>query len=145
MNGSLMKLMRRINWALIKQFLQYGTVGMMALGVDVGTFTVVRALGLDLVPANVLARLTGAVAAYTGNFLWTFRQTRHMVGWLHSSWRYAALWVGVTLVSTLLLCVLTRLGLNETYCKLGVEMTMPFLNFVLARLWVFRAAKQPVQ
>ncbi len=126
-----------MNVKLIRQFMQYGTVGVLALGVDVGTFTLVRAMNMDLVSSNVLARFVGAATAYTGNFLWTFKQAPQLAQWLRSSWRYAALWAGVTLISTLLLQMLTGWGLNETACKLGIEMTMPFLNFVMARVWVF--------
>lgn len=122
---------------LIKQFMQYVTVGVVALGVDVGTFTLVRSLGLDLVTANVLARFAGAVTAYTGNFLWTFEQSKNRADWLRTSWRYAAVWVGATTISTLLLSILTHFGLPETPSKLGVEMVMPFLNFLVARFWVF--------
>jgi putative flippase GtrA len=128
-----------MNLKLIKQFLQYVTVGLCALGVDVGTFTLVRSLGLDLVSANVLARFAGAVTAYTGNFLWTFEQPKNRADWLRTSWRYAAVWVGATTVSTLLLSTLTHFGMPETPSKLGVEMAMPFLNFVVARFWVFKA------
>ncbi|OIN94165.1 MAG: hypothetical protein AUJ20_01585 [Comamonadaceae bacterium CG1_02_60_18] len=128
-----------LNLKLVKQFAQYITVGLCALGVDVGTFTLVRHLGLDLVSANVLARFAGAVTAYSGNFLWTFSQSRASTDWLRTSWRYAAVWVGATTLSTLLLSALTHLGLPETPSKLGVEMVMPFLNFLVARLWVFKA------
>jgi putative flippase GtrA len=129
-----------MNLKLVKQFLQYGTVGLCALGVDVGTFTLARGMGLDLVSANVLARFVGAITAYTGNFLWTFEQAPNMSEWLRTSWRYAVVWVGATSISTALLSVLTHLGFNETGSKLAVELTMPFLNFVVAKLWVFRAA-----
>jgi putative flippase GtrA len=128
-----------MNFKLIKQFLQYGTVGVCALGVDVGTFTLARSMGLDLVSANVLARFIGAVTAYAGNFLWTFEQASNMSDWLRTSWRYAAVWVGATAISTALLSILTQIGFNETGSKLAVELTMPFLNFIVAKLWVFKA------
>ena len=127
-----------MNLKLIKQFAQYVTVGVCALGVDVGTFTLVRIWGLDLVSANVLARFAGAVTAYTGNFLWTFEQSKNTADWLRTSWRYAAVWVGATSISTLMLSALTHFGLPETPSKLGVEMVMPFLNFLVARVWVFK-------
>lgn len=125
--------------SLIKQLLQYGTVGVFALAVDVGVFTALRALGVDLVPSNVAARFSGAVAAYTGNYLWTFKQhSAKLSDWLRTSWRYALLWVGATLMSTFLLTVLIRIGANETLSKLGVEILMPLLNFFIAKHWVFR-------
>jgi putative flippase GtrA len=107
--------------------------------VDVGTFTLARSMGLDLVSANVLARFIGAVTAYAGNFLWTFEQAPNMSDWLRTSWRYAAVWVGATAISTALLSILTQIGFNETGSKLAVELTMPFLNFIVAKLWVFKA------
>lgn len=97
-----------------------------------------RAMGIDLVPSNVLARLFGAVAAYSGNYLWTFARPKRLADWLISSWRYALLWIGATLLSTFLLTLLTSIGANETASKVGVEMLMPVLNFFVARHWVFR-------
>ena len=127
-----------MNRVLIKQLMQYGTVGVFALGVDVGTFLGLRAVGVDLVPANVCARFAGAVAAYSGNYLWTFAKPAKLTDWLNSSWRYALLWVGATLLSTFLLSTPIRFGANETVSKLGVEMLMPVLNFLMARRWVFK-------
>jgi putative flippase GtrA len=126
-----------MNWHLIKQLLQYGTVGLSALAVDVGTFLLLRAAGLDLVPSNVIARFAGAVTAYTGNHLWTFSQAVKASDWARSSWRYTLVWVAVTLLSTFLLTTLTRFGAPEAPSKLGVEMLMPLLNFFIARRWVF--------
>lgn len=124
--------------SLIKQLFQYGVVGVFALGVDVGTFLVLRAMDVDLVPANVTARLAGAIAAYSGNHLWTFSRPPKLADWLSSSWRYAILWIGATMLSTFLLTALTKMGANETTSKIGVEMLMPVLNFFVARRWVFR-------
>lgn len=125
--------------SLIKQLLQYGTVGVFSLAIDVGVFTALRAWGVDLAPSNVAARFSGAVAAYTGNYLWTFKQQpAKLSDWLRTCWRYALLWVGATLMSTLLLTMLIRIGANETLSKLGVELLMPLLNFFIAKHWVFR-------
>ena len=46
-----------MNRVIIKQLLQYGTVGVFALGVDVGTFLGLRAVGVDLVPALSLIHI----------------------------------------------------------------------------------------
>lgn len=128
-----------MNWPLIKQLLQYGTVGLCALGVDVGTFMLLRVAGLDLVPSNVIARFAGAVTAYSGNHLWTFSQAVKASDWARSGWRYALVWVAVTMLSTFLLRTLTRFGAPEAPSKLGVEMLMPLLNFFIARWWVFKS------
>jgi len=127
-----------MNPKLITQFMQYVTVGVVAIGVDVGTFMLSRSLGLELVAANILARFVGAVTAYIGNFLWTFAHPQSVAEWLRTGWRYAGLWAGATTLSTLLLSTLISLECNETASKLGVEMAMPFINFAIAKAWVFK-------
>lgn len=131
-----------MNWQIVRQFIKYGSVGLVALGVDVGVFTLCRAIHMDLVTSNVIARLAGALTAYTGNFLWTFDQTRKLEEWLRLSWRYAAVWVGATTLSTVLLRLLVDIGFHETMSKLAVEVTMPFINFVVVRAWVFSKKKE---
>ena len=125
---------------LLKQLLRYGTVGVVGLGVDVGLFMLARRMGLDVVTCNVLARLAGAFTTYTGNFLWTFAAQPRSRFLGVTSIRYAVLWVGATVVSTLALSALSQLGLSEPLVKLGVELSMPLFNFVVSRRWVF---KQP--
>ena len=123
---------------LIRQLVRYAVVGGVSLGVDVGLFLLSRSVGLDLVSCNVLARLAGAVTAYTGNFLWTFSAQSHARFLGATSVRYAVLWVVSTALSTLALGGLIHLGLPEAVGKLCVELSMPLLNFAISRLWVFR-------
>jgi putative flippase GtrA len=123
---------------LLKQLLRYGTVGVVGLGVDVGLFMLSRRLGLDIVTCNVFARLAGAFTTYTGNFLWTFAAQPRSRFLGETSMRYAMLWAGATVVSTLALSALIQLELPEPLVKLGVELSMPLFNFVVARRWVFK-------
>lgn len=129
---------RILHWPLLRQLFRYGVVGVVSLGVDVGLFMLLRLAGLDIVSCNVLARLVGALAAYSGNFLWTFEarpRSRFLGG---ATLRYAALWAGSTAMSTLGLTALVALQVPESYAKLGVELSMPLFNFVVSRLWVFK-------
>lgn len=127
-----------MNRQLIKQIFQYGMVGVTALGVDLGVFTLCRWWGADLLVANTAARLAGAVTAYTGNYLWTFSQKARAKDWAKTSWRYVVVWVAATTLSTVLISTLINMGVAETYAKLGVEMALPVLNFLLSRYWVFK-------
>jgi putative flippase GtrA len=129
---------RFFNGALFRQMLRYGAVGVGSLGVDVGLFMLLRSWGLDIVSCNVLARLVGALAAYSGNFFWTFEAKTHSRFWGGASLRYAALWVGSTALSTMGLTGLVGLGMPEPWAKLGMELSMPLFNFVMSRLWVFK-------
>ncbi|MDP3651262.1 MAG: GtrA family protein [Rhodoferax sp.] len=124
--------------SVLLQFLHYGAVGGLALAVDVGSFHALRAMDMSLVLANVFARLGGAVAAYAGNYFWTFSRSERLGGWLRSAWRYVLLWTSATLFSTLLLAVITAAGAGEIAAKLGVEMFVVVFNFFIARHWVFR-------
>ena len=130
---------RLLQWPLLRQLLRYGVVGVGSLAVDVGLFMLLRLAGLDLVSCNVLARLVGALAAYSGNFLWTFEGQHRSRFWGGATLRYAVLWVGSTALSTLGLTGLVAMQVPESYAKLAVELSMPLFNFVVSRLWVFRS------
>ncbi|AGX87801.1 hypothetical protein Cenrod_1716 [Candidatus Symbiobacter mobilis CR] len=132
---------RRAPW--IQQFVRYGLVGVGALGVDVGAFTLARYGGADLVTANVLGRLLGALAAFAANYAWTFALHAHRAPMLRCGGRYVVLWGAATVLSTLLLHALLALGVQETVGKVLVEAAMPILNFVAARYWVFRQQGMP--
>jgi putative flippase GtrA len=124
---------------LLWQLLRYASVGVVGLGVDVGLFMLTRHMGLDIVSCNVLARLAGAFTTYTGNFLWTFGEQPRSRFLGETSIRYAVLWVGATVVSTLTLSYLIQLGLSEPLVKVGVELSMPLFNFVVSKRWVFKS------
>ena len=126
------------NATLIRQVFKYGTVGILSLGVDVGVFTLARHLQVELFFANTLARLSGALTAYSGNYLWTFSKPQLVKKWLKTSWKYTLLWAFTTTVSTLLINTLMEYSTNETVAKICVELLMPVMNFVIARYWVYR-------
>lgn len=132
---------RILHWPLLWQLFRYGVVGVVSLGVDVGLFLLLRLAGLDIVSCNVLSRLVGALAAYSGNFLWTFRAAPGTRFWGGATLRYAVLWVGSTALSTLGLTALVALQLPESHAKLVVELGMPLFNFVVSRLWVFKPGR----
>ena len=127
---------------LPQQIWRYGLVGVFALGLDVGVFALLRWSGLDLVSANVCARLAGAFAAHGGNYFWTFGGRERGVAWRGSALRYALLWLAATSLSTGVLALLDVArwgsGAIEAAVKLAVECCIVVLNFVIARLWVFR-------
>lgn len=127
-----------MNLKIFKQIAKYVVVGLVALAIDVSSFTVLRYLGVDLITANVSARLAGAVSAYSGNHLWTFTQKNDVHQWLNTSWRYLLIWFFATSLSTILITFLVNINLPETLSKLLVEMVMPILNFIISRYWIFK-------
>jgi len=127
-----------MNLQIFKQIFKYIVVGLCALAVDVSSFTVLRFWGADLIVSNATARLIGAITAYSGNHLWTFKQKKDVRQWLDTSWRYLLVWVCATSLSTLLIKFLIGYDVPETFAKLMVEMMMPILNFLISRYWIFK-------
>jgi putative flippase GtrA len=122
----------------LRQLLKYGLVGGLSLGVDVSTFMIMRKLGCDILPANILARFAGAVTAFSGNFVWTF--SRQLTGQSASPRiaRYVMQWVIATCVSTLLLNLFVDSGSKEFVMKICIELLIVGINFLVAKYWVFR-------
>ncbi|HCC55407.1 MAG TPA: hypothetical protein DEQ20_10880 [Desulfobulbaceae bacterium] len=125
---------------LNRQVVRYGLVGVTALGMDIATFSLLRASGADLILANIAARLIGALATHAGHHFWTFRIGQLLANtWRSTGIRYAALWTLSTFLSTTALHLLgLQQGLFETAAKLGIEAGIVVLNFILCRTWVFR-------
>ena len=60
----------------------YGLAGGLALLLDWATFVALTWLGIPILPANVLARLAGAMLAYVLNGVFTFRDAQgSKLGW----------------------------------------------------------------
>ena len=130
---------------MFRHLSMYVVVGLMALAVDVSVFSMSRWGGLELWMANPLARLMGSVTAYTLNHFWTFRQRTDGRSWMASGWRYALVWLGATGLATVAVVVLADMGLKEIYAKILVEGSMPLLNFLIARYWVFSKPKEGLE
>lgn len=78
----------------------YGLAGGLALLLDWATFVALTWLGIPILPANVLARLAGAMLAYVLNGVFTFRDAQgSKLGWRRFG-RYVATWCVMTTAST---------------------------------------------
>jgi putative flippase GtrA len=124
---------------MIRQGAHFLLVGIALVCVDWLVFVAVSAVGVAPVPANVLGRIAGALLGFVLNGTLTFgrigapRLGRRRFG------RYAALWIGLTLLSTMLVASLSdRLGLQAAWiAKPAVEAAMAALSFVVSRQWVY--------
>ena len=121
-----------------QQFMRYVAVGILALLLDVGCFMLLRMAALDLALANIAGRALGAVAAYAGNFAWTFMHHSVVKAVPQSAMRYALWWGVATTISTQLLHAVVALSPSEPIAKLAVELVLVVLNFLVARFWVYR-------
>lgn len=125
---------------LFRQAVGYGLVGGLALLVDWGCFVALTWSGAAIVPANLLARVSGAGIAYGLNGAVTFRDHQgSRLGWRRFA-RFAVTWLGLTAASTLAMHALEmHASLHWAWlAKPGVELVLAGISFLAYRHWIFR-------
>lgn len=125
---------------LPRQAIAYFIVGGIALCVDWAAFVGMTWLGLGTAPANLGARLLGALTAYSLNGLLTFREEGvSKLGW-QPMLRYGALWGGMTVASTAALVMVSRvLGVQMAWmAKPLVELVLAACSFLACKYWVYK-------
>ena len=125
---------------LARQGLSYGAVGLLALAVDWGCFVLLTWCGMVTIPANFLARLSGAGITYTLNGVVTFRGDQgSRLGWNRFA-RYAIAWILVTAVSTVAMQVIhASAGMRWAWlAKPVVEVALAGVSFLAYRHWIYK-------
>ena len=125
-----------------KTFFKYLVAGGIAFGVDIFIFAALRFFALSLAVANPMARLIGALTAFTLNRQWTFKRLSPLT-WRREFVRYALLWCFSTLCSTSALAALIFVfpKENDVLFKILVECVIVAMNYIVSRVWVFRPDK----
>ncbi len=125
---------------LLRQGMAYGLAGGMALLLDWASFVALTWLGMPSIPANVLARLAGALLAYLLNGVFTFRDAEgSKLGWRRFG-RYVATWCVMTLASTWAIQAIEQgAGLQWAWlAKPAVEGGLAAITFVVYRAWIYK-------
>lgn len=124
---------------IVGQAMRFIIVGLVQLAVDAGAFILLTYLGVPVVPANIVARVTGATLGFLLNRHYTFRDGSRAVG--GAFLRFVVLWLATTVLSTILVSVVAAaLGLKGAWlAKPLVDAVLAGLSFVAAKWWVFRA------
>jgi len=127
----------------MRQPLLFGLVGGLQYLVDAALYATLIAAGVATSPANVTSRACAAVLGFVLNRYLTFGQRDETPGRLaRSLLRFALLWVGLTLLSTLAVLALEALWGADTArriaAKLIVEAVLAVASFLLSRFWVYR-------
>lgn len=125
---------------LLRQGMAYGLAGGLALLLDWACFVALTWLGMPAIPANVLARLAGAMLAYLLNGMFTFRDGEgSKLGWRRFG-RYAATWCVMTLASTWAIQAIEQAaGLQWAWlAKPAVEGVLAAMTFVVYRYWIYK-------
>lgn len=123
---------------LIDQVARFVLVGVLAAGVDFGTYQALLAVGLFAAVAKGISFVLGTTTAYLLNRRWTFRAD----GGAAPAVRFAVLY-SVTFfvnvgVNALVLHLLTGYTFAVPVAWLAAQATATAINFVLLRTVVFR-------
>ena len=125
---------------LLRQGMAYGLAGGLALLLDWATFVALTWWGLPILPANVLARLAGAMLAYVLNGVFTFRDAQgSKLGWRRFG-RFSAVWIVLTAASTLAMQAIEySAGLQWAWlAKPLVEVGLAAISFLAYRYWIYK-------
>ncbi len=126
--------------SLIRQGSSYLIVGLIQLGIDWALFVAASALGVPVVPANLLGRIGGMLLGFWLNGRHTFAQDGvQRLGWSRFA-RFLLLWAVLTAASTVLVSTAAhQLGLTYAWlAKPLVEGGLAIVSFLLMRRLVFR-------
>jgi putative flippase GtrA len=120
------------------EFGRYFLVQVAAYAVEWAAFLGLRYGGVDLLPANVLAKVAALCFAFVCHRIFTFRAQQGHVVWQAA--RYLSAFVVTTTLSTWLLWLL-HAWLPEWLAKGVSDAVIIFFSFFVAKLLVFSAAK----
>ena len=125
---------------LLRQGMAYGLAGGMALLLDWASFVALTWLGMPSIPANVLARLAGALLAYLLNGVFTFRDAEGSKLGGRRFGRYVATWCLMTFASTWAIQAIEQgAGLQWAWlAKPAVEGVLAAITFVVYRAWIYK-------
>ena len=125
---------------LLRQGGSYLIVGLLQLLLDWCVFVAVTALGVPVVPGNVIARACGMLLGFWLNGRYTFADAgKQRLGWKRFG-RFIALWAVLTVLSTVLVTAADHaLGLKYAWlAKPLVEGVLAVVAFFLWRHVVYR-------
>ncbi|OOG55542.1 GtrA family protein [Rhodanobacter sp. C03] len=126
--------------SIVRQGISFLFIGGCLVLVDWGVFVALSASGVQTPVANVAGRIVGALLGFVANGRFTFgSEGSARLGGKRFA-RFAALWLVMTLISTVLVGeAATRLSLQIAWLgKPLVEGVLAILSFLVSRHWVYR-------
>ncbi len=121
---------------LARQGFSFLLIGGGLVLADWAVFVMLTALGVPAPAANVAGRVVGALLGFWANGRVTFGSALGR----HRFFRFALLWLILTMLSTYLVTVVANhLGLQMAWlAKPLVEGCLSLLSFIVSRHWVYR-------
>ncbi len=121
------------------KFIKFNAVGIINSAVDYLVFTLLIALRLHFIPAQIISYVCGMLNSYIMNSRWTFGDKRDTAGRVFAFIMVNLVALGVS-IGVQALCN-NEFGFNELVSK---AISLPFsiaVNFVGNRLFVFKKDK----
>ncbi|MCD7844452.1 MAG: bifunctional glycosyltransferase family 2/GtrA family protein [Oscillospiraceae bacterium] len=123
------------------EILKFSASSFTGFLVDYGLFSLLVSLTGRLTLANICARAVSACVNFTINRTLVFKSREKL---LSAALQYFALAAAILLANTLLLHLLAEgLGLNRYAAKLGVELAMFSVSYLVQRKVIFRRRPHP--
>lgn len=124
-----------------RQLLLYGLMGGLQLLADWLCFVALTFAGMDVVPANIIGRIVGAVLGFWLNGRHTFAdsQSRPSLG-RRQAFRFAIGWLLTAVLSTAAVWLVDNYG-GLGWARTGkffVDGALALFGFVLSKYWIFR-------
>lgn len=123
--------------------LKFGSVGIINTLIDLAVFTLLAALGVSAVPAQIISYSCGVLNSYYMNRRWTFHKERRSSG---QAMRFVAVNLAALAVTTVLLMILhTYTPFSLLVCKLIATVFSVGMNYIGTRYWAFGSHPRSTQ
>lgn len=139
------QILERLPWfrhSPTRQFIKFAIVGAVNTALDIGLFTLLHALGLHYLLANVFAFGTAVINSYYWNRRWTFRS--RSAEWRPELVKFASVSGLGFLGNEILLFLFVESGhWPPLTAKLVVTVIIFFWNYLANRFWTFKHVSLP--
>ena len=125
----------RDSFRIYKEILRYSASSFVSFIVDYGLYCMLSLLTGSAVVSNITARLFSSVLNYNLNRKFVFRSE---VGAVRSALKYFALAAVILALNTLILKLLTVIGINIYAGKLVTETVLFLFSYLVQHIFVFR-------
>ena len=125
-----------------KEILLYLFFGLISFLISVGTYALfTEVLHVNVLIANIIAWILSVSFAYISSRIWVFENTatggKAVIAEIG---KFVSGRLGTLAIEELILYIfITRMGLNSMAVKLAATIIVIILNYVISKIWVFRA------
>jgi putative flippase GtrA len=116
---------------------RFVVIGLLAAAIHIATaWLLVSYSDLSPLYANACGFAVAFSISFAGQYLWTFRSTRH---WLGAVWRFTVIAITAFSASNvLLLALLDATALGEADATAIAACIIPFISYLGNRLWALK-------